>query len=383
MLRLPTNRNDFIDFIRGLSILCVILLHTNIWLPFADSHLGQMVPHAISNISFHSGYYGVIIFFVVSGFLNTNTSIKRWGNLSRIRVIEFYQIRFARIIPSLIGLLIILTMLHLMSVDGFIIKTTTLENTLFAALTFHINWLEAKTGYLPAGWDVLWSLSVEEMFYLFFPIICLLTRGKLLFKIILSIFVIFGPIARCLYADNDIWAYHSYLSCMDGIAIGCLAAIYVNNVEIKRSASKFFLFSGLLLFILIFIFRHTTYQLGMTKIGVNVTILEIGIAFILVCVSNLKIYSGGWLITVFSWFGKNSYEIYLTHVLVIFSISCLFFTFKVSANLIPICYGCILFLSGLLGFIIATYFSEPINQFLRTKFVEINQKSLKNTEYTS
>ena len=32
------------------------------------------------------------------------------------------------------------------------------------------------TGYLPGNWDVLWSLSIEELFYLGFPLICLLTR---------------------------------------------------------------------------------------------------------------------------------------------------------------------------------------------------------------
>ena len=38
----------------------------------------------------------------------------------------------------------------------------------------HLNWLEARTGYLPAAWNVLWSLSVEEAFYLAFPLLCML-----------------------------------------------------------------------------------------------------------------------------------------------------------------------------------------------------------------
>ena len=57
-------------------------------------------------------------------------------------------------------------------------KAVGLPRALFSALTFHLNWLEAKTGYLPANWDVMWSLSVEEMFYLFFPLVCLVFVGE-------------------------------------------------------------------------------------------------------------------------------------------------------------------------------------------------------------
>ena len=85
---------------------------------------------------------------------------------------KFYRIRFARIAPLLLLLLAVLSLLHLGNVQGFRIpaKTTTLPRALFAALTYHLNWLEALHGYLPGNWDVLWSLSVEEMFYLFFPL---------------------------------------------------------------------------------------------------------------------------------------------------------------------------------------------------------------------
>jgi peptidoglycan/LPS O-acetylase OafA/YrhL len=47
-----------------------------------------------------------------------------------------------------------------------------------AAVTLHINLLEGRLGYLPGPWDILWSLSVEEMFYLFSPIVCILLAGR-------------------------------------------------------------------------------------------------------------------------------------------------------------------------------------------------------------
>jgi len=78
--------------------------------------------------------------------------------------------RFARIAPLLFLLLAILGILHFANFEDFVVsaKTGGIGRALLAALTFHVNVLEARRGYLPGNWDILWSLSVEEMFYLFF-----------------------------------------------------------------------------------------------------------------------------------------------------------------------------------------------------------------------
>src|SRR3989338_1930654 len=163
-------RNDGIDLLRGICIISVILLHCKGNIPFDHN----IIPQWLFNIIFGSGYYGVIIFFVISGFLITSHCLQRWGSTQHVHVRAFYRMRFARIMPCLLLLLTVLSVLDLLHINGFIIHTTTLPKALFSALTFHINYLQAKTGYLPGNWDVLWSLSVEEVFYLFFPIICLL-----------------------------------------------------------------------------------------------------------------------------------------------------------------------------------------------------------------
>lgn len=80
------------------------------------------------------------------------------------------------------------------------------KRALLATLTFHINVLEAHRGYLPANWDILWSLSVEEMFYLFFPLVRRYTK---LFIVVLLILVILGPFARS--HGNSIWKEYFYL----------------------------------------------------------------------------------------------------------------------------------------------------------------------------
>src|SRR5947209_3713299 len=168
--RLPGTRVPGIDVLRGLCIIAVVLHHINLRIHFRDSSLGHWIGPAANRVLFWSGYYGVRVFFVISGFLITTWSLKRWGGLRQISLRKFYRMRFARIIPCLVGLLVLLSILDRAGTPFFTINTqhTSLGRALLAAFTFHINWLEARTGYLPAAWDVLWSLSVEEVFYIFF-----------------------------------------------------------------------------------------------------------------------------------------------------------------------------------------------------------------------
>jgi peptidoglycan/LPS O-acetylase OafA/YrhL len=275
--------------------------------------------------------------------------------------------RFARIAPCLIGILIILATLDLMGVNGFIIATTTLPHAISAALTFHINWLEAKTGYLPGGWDILWSLSIEETFYIFFPLLCLLIRKEWMLKLALCVFIILAPFARShFYINNDIWSDHSYLSCMDGIAIGCLAAIYKNKIKMSLNLSRFLLMLGLAFFCFLFFFRPQAYQLGLSRIGLNVTILEIGIGLILMTAKNETMSSRhSFLSSQLQWFGRNSYEVYLTHMFVVTFLAQLFYNLKISINMMVLWYRIILVFSGIIGNLVVIYFSEPFNKYLR------------------
>jgi peptidoglycan/LPS O-acetylase OafA/YrhL len=73
----------------------------------------------------------------------------------------------------LLALLAVMTALHYAHIAPFVVseKVGGLGRALLAALTLHVNVLQAHHGWLPANWGVLWSLSIEEMFYLFFPLI--------------------------------------------------------------------------------------------------------------------------------------------------------------------------------------------------------------------
>jgi peptidoglycan/LPS O-acetylase OafA/YrhL len=366
-----------IDVLRGLCILAVVLHHINLRIRFNESAVGHRLGESANRVLFWSGYYGVIVFFVISGFLITTWSLKRWGNLNQISRMQFYSMRFARIVPCLLGLLAILSILDRAGVPRFTINTqhTSLPRALFAALTFHVNWLEARTGYLPASWDVLWSLSVEEVFYVFFPLLCTWARRQLLLILLLIAFVVAGPFARTVLTHNQLWADYSYLSCMDGIALGCLAAIVAGKIKFgdrTNLAVRGLMCLGALLCIFIVVFRGTVERLGFYKTGIDVTVLEIGTALMVIALQQRfesNAVPGRWPTALLRLFGRNSYEVYLTHMFVIWPMVWAFFRFHQTINgawwLFLVTAG----LTGVVGYAVARFYSEPLNRSLRARLL--------------
>lgn len=360
-----------IDVLRGLCILAVVIHHINLRIRFNQSVLGHTIGPAANRALFWSGYYGVIIFFVISGFLITGWSLRRWASLDNIDRRQFYAMRFARIVPCLAALLLFLAIADRLRIPNFTIKTqhTSLGRALLAAASFHINWLEAHTGYLPAAWDVLWSLSVEEIFYLSFPLLCTVLRKQVTLCAALFMFMVMGPFARIM-THNQLWADYGYLSCMDGIAFGCLAAIICSKVKLTVRSNLAFRLTGIALCLLIVVFRGTAALIGFYKVGLDVTVLEIATALLLLAMQqrfeNGLSASHRWS-GLLRWFGRNSYEIYLTHMLVVWPMVMFFFHFHFSINTAAFWFAGMTGISGLAGYAVSRFYSEPLNLALRSK----------------
>lgn len=382
-LRPATTRFDGIDLLRGLSILAVILLHIHIHMYFSGYPLKGLMPGWLDHLIFSNGGNGVSVFFVISGFLITLTSIRRFGGLEHMRPAVFYRIRFARIAPTLFLLLAVLSVLHLAHVSGFHIshKVGTLPQALFAALTFHLNWFEAMHGYLPASWDVLWSLSVEEVFYLVFPLATLLLlwrkHGRRLFIVLLLTFVVMGPFARAIWTIwNDIWGNDSYLGGMDGIALGCLCAMLTDyllrrklpSLTHRRLLALQILGAALIAWIAFWPHWHWMRYIG--RSGLDVTILSLGVCCVILATVLRRTRGSRWT-SPLRWFGRHSYELYLTHAFFVVSVAHLYeklhhiqLTPSLTLSL-AIWSAAILLLSALLAALVARLFSEPMNRYLR------------------
>lgn len=148
-----------VDGLRAVAVLCVVFYHYGFW----------QVP---------GGFVGVDIFFVISGFLITGI-IHREMTDGRFTIRHFYERRIRRIFPALFAMLAAATVaawLLLFPVD-FEAYAKSLVATAFFGANFEF-WREV--GYFDLAASLkpllhLWSIAVEEQFYLLFPAVLLLT----------------------------------------------------------------------------------------------------------------------------------------------------------------------------------------------------------------
>jgi peptidoglycan/LPS O-acetylase OafA/YrhL len=368
----PGHRVEGIDALRGLAVVLVVLHHINLrfWIDGYD--VAALLPRAVDKALFWSGYYSVIMFFVISGFLITTLSMRRWTSLERMPLSGFYRLRGARILPCLLALLMVLSVLHWAGLSDFTIEPerASIGRALLAALTFHVNWLEGHRGYLPGNWDVLWSLSVEETFYLLFPLVCLVLRSPRWILACMVALIVVGPFNRVALEGRDPWQDYAYFSCMDGIAFGCITALITARVRMGLAVSRVALALGVLIAVWIVVFRKQVSDLGLMHAGLNVTALELGVALMLIelarGVGNAALSGNvAWLRLA----GRCSYEIYLTHMFVVFGLMHAFggvFGPQPTGRAPYLAaYVTMLVLSILVGYVVERWFSAPLNRILR------------------
>jgi peptidoglycan/LPS O-acetylase OafA/YrhL len=360
-------RLDGVDVLRGLCVLLVVMHHIHLRFVINHYDVDAALPKLLNQVLFWSGYYAVITFFVISGFLITRLSIRRWESLEKVHIGRFYTMRAARILPCLLLVLVILSILHWVGAPEFTIRPerASLGRAVWAALTFHVNWLEGRHGYLPGSWDILWSLSVEETFYLVFPLTCVLLRKERVLLLPLLCLIIVGPINRTLLADQDPWGGYAYLSCMDGIAFGCMAALV--SARQARGTLRVLLAVGGTIACLVVVLCNEDAHVGLSRFGLNVTVLEAGVAMMLLAfgagVGNEALSPGTrWLREI----GRCSYEIYLFHMLVVLGIIGWLKRMHPAMKTISVWYVVMLVLSVLLGYLVSRFYSEPLNRRLRS-----------------
>ena len=369
-------RIDGVDIIRGLAIFFVLMNHVNIRLLLAHVPYTLGIPKQIVSSLVWNGQFGVQMFFAVSGFLITSTSLRRWGTLSRIRARDFYQMRFARIGPLLLLLLVVLSGFHFAHVPGFVVspKQGGLGRAWLATLTFHINLLEGRLGYLPGPWDVLWSLSVEEMFYLFFPIACIPLAGRKMLVPLLLVFVALGPFARTIFTHgNEIWQEKSYLGGMDAIALGCLTALVCSRVTFSRRVLRSVFAAGAALMLFILGFSRAAYRWGLGVTGLDMTVLTVGTCMVIVAASQSAWRAPRGFRPLLA-LGRNSYEVYLTHMFIVLGLFRLFVKFGKPMPLVPVFFVVTIILAAMLGDLVARSFSEPMNRRLRKRWGDGTEK---------
>lgn len=253
-----------IDGLRALAVLPVIFFHAGIEV-------------------FNGGYVGVDIFFVISGYLITTVILKDIER-EKFSIIHFYQRRAKRILPALIT-----TITLSLPIAVILLPPSDLENfskSIISSLTFWSNFqFLSETGYFatPGEYKPLlhtWSLSIEEQFYILYPLffVVFFTRNKknfyLLILIILFLSLFFAQWSGNLnfqypFIDEDLLLYSkSFLTefmmpfgRIWELALGAVCAFLINskNDYFEAKDEKIFLFnifSSLGIFLIFFSFFY-------------------------------------------------------------------------------------------------------------------------------
>jgi peptidoglycan/LPS O-acetylase OafA/YrhL len=201
------------DGLRAVSILLVMVSHAG---------YGHLAP----------GGLGVAVFFAISGFLITTLLLNERQATGRIDVLRFYARRFLRLYPELIAFLAIA--LAAGTVLG--LKATPAE--ILAGPLYYMNYyyvFGAKYALLEGyPWRHLWSLAVEEHFYLFFPLLVaalLPDRDRL--RLVICALIALPLLWRfASYEGLGMTWLYSFVateSRIDSIAWGCLLAVMLRQ----------------------------------------------------------------------------------------------------------------------------------------------------------
>jgi peptidoglycan/LPS O-acetylase OafA/YrhL len=360
-------RNSHIDLLRGLSIAAVLLLHFSLTYRLTDSPLSLLLPVRWIRAVLINGNYGVTMFFVISGFLITSNNLARYGRLSETGLRQFYAWRFSRIIPPLILALIVIVPLAAMNFPSFadsggheLPPAMLFALAIGSVITFWHNVLMQHVGYFNYCMNIYWSLSVEEVFYLTFPIACVLLKRNGLIAGLCGIFIIAGPIYRSIHRDDELYFMYGYLACFDAIAFGCLAALVSQKLVVGEFAGQVIRFAaggGLAVFYLAGIEGHEVF--GFTWMAVCTAVLMLG-------ASMAQEKKSSRLPTrILCWFGTHSYELYLFHIIVLAAMRDIVPKESLSYTLKLPFLALFVLLSAAVAGAVSRLYAEPLNRRLR------------------
>ncbi|HWE71993.1 MAG TPA: acyltransferase [Stellaceae bacterium] len=342
-----------VDLLRALAIVQVVAVHiNNIYIP-APQGLPALIakPHWAD---------GVTLFFVVSGFLITRAIMLRERDLYRLSLRGFYIRRIARIQPLLLASIAFgAAMLALgFTAEPFMNQPHGRFDAAFwlSLVTFSFNWLRVAAAQncmlneWGMHWDVMWSLAIEEQFYLVLPIALWLAgqRNRFLLLLLAAIAVCAGQ----RLSAPDFSSFTGY----DALGVGVLASILAPLFPARLAIAAM--------------------PLGAIILGLGVVapelaglrpFLVIGGAAIFILGDQAKddVFKGvvlGPLFRIVARIGELSYELYLLHPLVLVLVAPTFFVWRLNYGMAVIYAVAI---AAVFAHLVETYFTRPMNTLLR------------------
>lgn len=348
------NTNNYrwdIQGLRAIAVLSVVIFHIN----------SSLLP---------GGYIGVDIFFVISGYLILGFI---WRDLKNknFSLLNFYTKRVYRLFPALF-----VTVFFSSIVAYFILLPNESEiylksmvSTLFYFSNFYFyteaNYFNDAMEYYPLLHT--WSLSVEEQFYMVFPLILMFIYRKKM-KYVFSILLLLGILSLILsqwYVNEDVsFAFFSSPTRFFQFIAGGLIAIYLQGHKVAKRGSDIAVIVGLgiIFYTLYFYSEKTLFP------GLNALLPTFGAGLVMYFGSNAEYMKLFLENRVISLIGNASYSIYLWHWPLL-----VFYKLKYSPNLSSKEQFGLLFVSIFLG-ILSWYFIE--NRFRKGKLSSLTLKPI-------
>lgn len=291
-----------LDGLRAIAVLIVMV-----------AHLGfeHIVP----------GGFGVTVFFFISGFLITRLLLAE-SEKSGIGLKNFYARRFVRLYPALLFMLAGTVAIYGFSGIGGPTGTELTAGVFYFTNIFQV-FTRATTDTLPfMPWTHLWSLAVEEHFYLIFPAFMVMCRKN--WKraaLILALLLAAVPLWRSfiMFGTNLPYADYNYMMTdarFDSLAWGCLLSVLLH---VKGNLKAFKPLLGIIptliaggAILVSFFIRDETFRftIRFTLQGAALFVLVLNFYFLKALSFAVNIAEWKWL----AWVGQISYALYLWHV---------------------------------------------------------------------
>lgn len=317
-----------IQILRGISVLIVVLFHFN-------------------NNLFKSGFIGVDIFFVISGFIITYKIVSE-----KKKILEFYKKRVTRLIPALLfNIALFSTIFYFTSPKRFV--EIYVKEGLFSLLNINNLYLyKNNSDYfqdlgIKSPFEHLWSLGIEEQFYLIWPIIIIIlyklnTKYKILFLLALS----FTSLTIYILSTNPNDYFNPLLRFWE-LLFG--AILYFLKYQLYSSSKDIKIELERVIKTLTYVIIITISYIELEKKASQV-IAVLATSVILVIFTNKESSDkkiNRIIKSILSKFGNMSYSIYLSHYMVYILMLNLLGVEKLNIGLIPITFILTLIISFL------------------------------------